>query len=55
MLSIFHPLVVGLIWLGVLAVAGTLAVAGLVVDADRRRSRPPAAAVPLRPRLREAA
>ena len=54
MLSIFDPVVVGLIWLSVLAVAGTLAVAGLVV-ADRRRSRSHATVAPLRPRLRKAA
>ena len=54
MLSIFHPLAVDLVWLALLAVAGALAVASLVV-ADSRRSRPRATVKPLPFRLRKAA
>ena len=52
--SIFDPVVAGLFWLGVLAVAGMLAVACLVV-ADGRRSRPDAVVARLRPPFRKAA
>ena len=51
----FDPVVLGLVWLGAVAVAGTLAVAGLVAVAALRHSPPRAAVAPLHPRLREAA
>ena len=54
MSSIFDSVVLGLTWLGVLAVAGTIGVVGLVV-ADGWRSRPRARVAPLRPQLRRAA
>ncbi len=55
MLSIFHPVAVGLGWLGVLAVAATLAVAVLVLIADRQHSRRRAIVALLPLRLRKAA
>jgi len=54
MMSIFDPVVLGLAWLGLLAVVGTLGVAGLVV-ADGWRSRRGASVTPLRPQVRKAA
>ena len=53
--TLFASLSSGLVWLGAVTLAGTVAVVGLVALADRHPSRPSAAVTPLPRRLPPAA
>ena len=53
--ALFAPVTVGIAWVGMLAMAGSLVVVGLVARATRRAPRPRAAVVAMPRRFSKAA